>query len=282
MIDTSGLLSWGAATDRGLRRAANEDSFIAQPPIFLVADGMGGHDAGADASRAAVTGFESLVGLETVTVTQVEDAFQAAVAGVGSIVSDRNAAGTTLAGVIVTESAGAPYWLVLNIGDSRVYRLTEGELEQISTDHSAVQAMVDRGEIDSRDAEQHPQRNVVTRAVGAGSSGLPDYWLLPAARDDRIMICSDGLTKELADAEIRRVLLDEPAAQAAATRLVHEALVRGGRDNVTVVVVDAHQVLLDDDDPTVPGVDAGTGNGVDEDTVPRFLVAEEGRRDADI
>ncbi len=281
MIETSSLLSWGAATDRGLRRPANEDSFIAQPPIFLVADGMGGHDAGADASRAAVTGFESLIGLPTVTVTQVEDAFRAAVAGVGSIVSERHAAGTTLAGVAVTESAGLPYWLVLNIGDSRVYRLAHGDLEQISTDHSAVQAMLDRGEIDAREAEQHPQRNVVTRAVGAGSSGVPDYWLLPAASEDRIMICSDGLSKELTDADILRVLQAEPAAQAAATRLVHEALVRGGRDNVTVVVVDAHRIALDDE-PTVPGFDAGHDDGVDEDTVPRSSGPEEGVRDADL
>ncbi len=260
-------LSWGVGTDRGLRRAANEDSFLAAPPLFLVADGMGGHDAGAEASRAAIEGFRALAGQSSVSVDEMEAAFAAAAARVASIETDRSAAGTTLTGAALCDQGGATYWLVLNIGDSRTYRLYEGELEQISVDHSAVQALVESGQISQDAAETHPERNVVTRAVGAGSAGVPDYWLLPARVGDRLMICSDGLPKELGFGEIRTALLAEASPQAAATRLLHEALVHGGRDNVTVVVVDAHGALAPDDEQTLPI--AGTAPRVSDDTAPR-------------
>ncbi|WP_292727437.1 PP2C family protein-serine/threonine phosphatase [Microbacterium sp. UBA837] len=241
-------LAWGVGSDRGLRRAVNEDSFLATPPLFLVADGMGGHEAGAEASRAAIEGFRALAGRDSVSVEEIEAAFVDAVAGVSAIVTERAAAGTTLAGAAVCEQGGEVYWLVLNIGDSRTYRLQGGTLEQISVDHSAVQDLVERGELAQEDAERHPERNVVTRAVGAGSVGVPDYWLLPARAGDRLMICSDGLPKELSFDQILEALRAEVSPQAAATRLVHEALVHGGRDNVTVVVVDAHGALDETDD----------------------------------
>lgn len=262
-------LSWGGSTDRGLRRAVNEDAYIAEAPIFFVADGMGGHEAGAEASRVALDGFRGLVGRPSVTVAEIETAYRDAVRGVASIDSDRFAAGTTLAGVAVCHDAGGTYWLVLNIGDSRTYRWARGALEQVSVDHSAVQLLLERGEIALDEAESHPQRNVVTRAVGAGSTGLPDYWMLPAAEGDRVLVCSDGLTKELRDDEIAAVLREEPSAAVAARRLVQESLTRGGRDNVTAVVVDAHRVVGFDDDPTSPGVD------VSDDTTPRPAAPEE-------
>lgn len=272
-------LSWGAATDRGLRRAVNEDSYLAEPPLFLVADGMGGHDAGAEASRRALEGFRDLGGRAGVTVADIQSAFAAAAASVGAIETERSAAGTTLSGAVMCDQAGVSYWLILNIGDSRTYRLYEDELEQISVDHSAVQALVDRGEITPDAAEHHPQRNVVTRAVGAGSSGLPDYWLLPARTGDRVLVCSDGLTKEMSFDDIRTALRAEPSAQGAATRLVHEALLRGGRDNVTVVVVDAHGVIEADDDTTAPAAGAAD---IDEDTVPTGVTRGGGSAHADL
>lgn len=271
-------LSWGAWTDKGLRRRLNEDAFIADAPVFFVADGMGGHEAGEIASRAALQGFTGLVGPARVSTDDVERAFASAVAAVGSIETERSTAGTTLAGAALCDQDGAPYWLILNIGDSRVYRWHDDSLEQVSIDHSAVQALVDRGEIDAAEAERHPQRNVVTRAVGGGSAGVPDYWLLPVRAGDRMLICSDGLTKELDDGAIGRALAMEPAPGAAAQRLVHEALLHGGRDNVTVIVVDVHGVIDEDDDPTVPGED------IDEDTVPRLEMpgSAEGAGDARI
>lgn len=256
-------IAWGAATDRGLRRPVNEDGYLAQSPLFLVADGMGGHEAGAEASRRALDGFAQLIGRRSVTVDEFHDAFERAVDGVDAIDTDRFAAGTTLSGAALCEHAGATYWLIINIGDSRTYRMISGELAQVSVDHSAVQALIDRGELTAEAAALHAQRNVVTRAVGAGSTEPPDYWLVPAVAGERILVCSDGLTKELDDPAIAAVLRAESAPQAAATRLVHEALLRGGRDNVTVVVVDAHHVVEADDDPTAP---SGT---VGEDTRPR-------------
>lgn len=230
-------ITWGATTDRGLKRAVNEDSFLTEPPIFLVADGMGGHEAGAEASRAAIESYRELASLDEITDEALEAAFTSAVQRVSDIVVVRGAAGTTLTGFIPTMRTGQAYWLVLNIGDSRVYRLTQGHLEQISVDHSAVQELVERGSIRAEDAEKHPERSVITRAIGAGSEAAADYWLVPARPGDRMLACSDGLSKELTPAHIERVLSEEATAQAAATRLVHEALLHGGRDNVTAVVV---------------------------------------------
>lgn len=256
-------LEWGACTDRGLRRARNEDAFVAARPVFFVADGMGGHDAGDVASHAALDGFQAMAGRAVAEVAEVEAAFLAAVAAVDAIATGGSAAGTTLAGAALCRQDGVPYWLILNIGDSRVYLLRGGRFDQISVDHSAVQVLVDSGVLDAAQAHRHPQRNVVTRAVGAGSTGVPDFWMLPVETDDRLLVCSDGLSKELDAAGIRRALTEEPAPRAAAERLVHEALLHGGRDNVTVIVVDACDVPVHDDDPTLPGVE------VDDDTVPR-------------
>lgn len=280
MTATALRLVWGAATDRGLRRAVNEDSYLAQHPVFLVADGMGGHEGGAAASATALSAFDRFVGEPRALVVDVERAVVDATAAVQGLPVASSAPGTTLSGVIVCAQHGEDYWLVLNIGDSRTYRWSRSTLTQISIDHSAVQELVDSGVLDPAAAAAHPQGNVVTRAVGAGSPGTPDYWLLPIDDGDRIVVCSDGLTKEVREQEIVAVLADEPAPQAAATRLVHTALLRGGRDNVTVVVVDAHGGA-DDDDPTAPRVD-------DEDTHPVSALAaddgagSEGAHDADV
>lgn len=260
-------VSWGACSDTGVRRAANEDAYLAGTPVFLVADGMGGHAGGAAASARALDGFRDLVGSPVTAVDAVRAAFARAVAHVDEIAAGPASPGTTLSGVVVCEERGMPHWLVLNIGDSRTYRFAAGTLEQISIDHSAVQALIDGGSLSAAEAERHPERHVITRAVGAGSSGLPDYWLFPVGHDDRILVCSDGLSKEVPDEAIRAILADEETAPGAAHRLVREALERGGRDNVTVVVVDAR---LDD---RTEGID-----DIDEDTIPRSVPAEEAHR----
>lgn len=265
MID----LAWGAHSDRGRRRPLNEDSFLAEPPLFFVADGMGGHAGGDRASAAAIDAFGELRGRPIVALDDVERAFARAVQDVSGISTGADAAGTTISGVAVTEQAGEAYWLVVNIGDSRTYRLAAGVLEQISVDHSEVQDLVDKGEISATEAERHPRRNVITKAVGGGSYDEPDYWLLPIVQGDRIMVCSDGLSKELDAARLTQVLSEERSPQTAATRLVHEALLHGGRDNVTVVVVDAlranDRVAEDDALAQLP----------DEDTLPRVVSTKE-------
>lgn len=261
----------GAATDIGLRRRLNEDSYLARSPLFLVADGMGGYDAGEIASAAVITEFTALVDRASVSVDEVRDAFDRAQAQVRSLPAGAGAgAGTTLSGVAITELNGDGYWLTINVGDSRTYRLADGVLEQISVDHSYVQELIDHGELSPEEAWQDSRRNVVTRAIGAGSDTTPDFWLLPAEEGDRILVCSDGISGELEPDQIARVLRSEPSAQDAATRLVHEALLRGGRDNATAVVVDAVAVAGRSGATardTVP--DPARVDPIDEDTRPR-------------
>ncbi|HEY5223120.1 MAG TPA: protein phosphatase 2C domain-containing protein [Microbacteriaceae bacterium] len=273
---------FGAATDRGLRRPINEDSYLAAEPLFLIADGMGGHEGGELASRAVIDAFAPLVGRLSVDADIVNIAYRAAVESVFAIPGlHGSAAGTTLTGVAIAENGGEAYWLMINVGDSRTYRLAGGVLEQISVDHSVVQELVESGRLTASEASTDPRRNVVTRAIGAGTLSEPDYWLIPAARGDRILVCSDGLSGEVDKPLIERLLLTEIEPQAAATRLVHEALLHGGRDNVTVVVVDAIDVAGSDDGATRPSdgardvaVDADRDNL--DDTIPRRPAVESG------
>lgn len=236
-----------AVSHTGLRRRINEDSYLAEAPLFLVADGMGGHDAGDLASAAVIAEFAALTGAASRGVDDVRAALRRARARVESISSDGRAAGTTLTGVVIAEVGGVGYWLTVNVGDSRTYRFAEGRLEQISVDHSVVQELVDAGLLDGADAAADRRRNEITRAIGAGSEGRADYWMVPAEPGDRILVCSDGLSGELDLERLQTILAEEADPQDAATRLIHEALLHGGRDNITAVVVDALHVGGHDD-----------------------------------
>ena len=267
----------GAATDAGLRRRINEDSYLAASPLFLVADGMGGHNAGEIASAAVIDEFAALAGRGSLTIDEVQTAVTASRRRVAMLPPGAGAgAGTTLAGVVIADVDGEGYWLAINLGDSRTYRLSEGRFEQVSVDHSVVQELVDSGELAADAAERDSRRNVITRAIGAGSDSEPDYWLLPAEEGDRILVCSDGLSGELDRDAIHAILLAETDPQAAATRLVHEAMVRGGRDNITALVVDALAVRTRAnrtwERDTVPvSAPAHPVADIDGDTLPRAL-----------
>lgn len=230
--------SWGSATDRGRVRRINEDALLAYPPVFLVADGMGGHAAGDLASRLAVEEFAQLAGRVTAEPDEVHECFRRTARRLRETVAAGRTAGTTVAGAAIAAYDGGSYWLVFNIGDSRVYRLSGGRLEQISVDHSVVQDMLDRGEIDQAQAQVHPHRHVITRAVETRAEPAPDYWLIPAGYADRLLICTDGLTSELPDTELLRLLSSVADPQDAAEQLVAEALAAGGNDNISAVVVD--------------------------------------------
>ncbi len=250
------VVASAAATSVGARRDHNEDAFLAASPLFLVADGMGGYEAGEVASAAAIGAFGALVGERAVDIGQMREAYRVAgenVMAVGS--GGRQSAGTTLAGVAIAENDGAGYWLVLNVGDSRTYRFAGGLLEQISVDHSLVQELVDAGELTAEQASHHANRNVVTRALGAGIVSDADFWMLPAALGDRMIVCSDGLSGEVGDDEMASILATESDPGSAARRLIDAAMTHGGRDNITVVVVDALAVsrgTTDLDGDTVP------------------------------
>lgn len=244
-------LSWAAVTDTGKRRAANEDSYLARSPGFVVADGMGGHSAGDLASAAVVERFaEELVG-DYSTVVALERALTAATQDIIVIAEDRAlGVGTTATGAVLVLRDGSPYFAVFNIGDSRVYALEGNELTQVTVDHSVVQELVEAGAIAPEEAEFHPDSNVITRAVGFGVAPIADYWMLPARTGLRLLVCSDGLTKELSDERIRMNLAAGLSAEETAGALVDAALASGGRDNVTVVIVDviaAPELEIDED-----------------------------------
>jgi PPM family protein phosphatase len=267
-------LSVGYGTDRGLRRELNEDSYIASDPVFAVADGMGGHEAGEIASGMCVRALAAIPQLATgersVTASVLQEYLVRADSSIREATGAR--AGTTLAGAVIVEQMGMPYWLVMNIGDSRTYRLSQGKFEQISVDHSEVQELVDAGEITAEQATVHPRRHVVTRALGTGDETEADYWLLPVEEGDRILICSDGLTGELTDEHIFRILSTVGHPQDAVDELIQASLRSGGRDNVTVIVVDARNVLNDAGAAaTAPRPDAAE----DEVTLPRSQPAQQ-------
>lgn len=231
----------GAATDPGRVRRHNEDSYLAERPIFLVADGMGGHLRGEVASAEAVRQFGVLAGRPWVAAEDLHERLVAAASGVEALAGSGPAPGTTLAGVALTHESGRPYWLAFNLGDSRVYLLRQGLLEQISVDHSRHQELLEAG---ADPGSLNVGRHIITRALGAGGPAMPewDLWLRPAQRGDRILICSDGLSTELTDLLIAATLRSAPEPQQAAQALVAAALRAAGRDNVTAVVVDALRV----------------------------------------
>ena len=236
---------WGSATHRGYVRELNEDSALTSHPVFLVADGMGGHEAGDVASLIVVNRFRSLTGRPWLDVAALHAAAEAADAQIRELPSASGARpGTTVSGVGLSEQGGTPCWLVFNIGDSRTYRMSERGLEQISVDHSQVQELIDTGRISVEDAGASAARNVITRAFGVGESWPPvlDKWLLVASPRDRMLICSDGLTDAVPDDAIGRALQHIAEPGAAASQLVKLALEAGGRDNITCVIVDAVDV----------------------------------------
>lgn len=249
----SGLASvrYAGRTDVGRMRAINEDAVLAKHPVFLVADGMGGHEHGERASASALAEFDELVGdgpsqlddIEAVIGRLRERVLEAA-GGTG---------GTTLTGAILVEIEGEPHWYILNIGDSRTYVAWRGRFEQVSVDHSLVQESIDAGVIRADQAEGHPRRNIVTRAIGVGGDDRLDSWLLPVERGQRLLVCSDGLTEVVPAADLQSVLFREASVSQASNRLIDLALDRGGPDNVSVIVVEVDGVSRSDSGLEVTG-----------------------------
>jgi protein phosphatase len=221
----------------GKVRRVNEDSYMAQPPLFAVADGMGGHGAGDLASRLAIDTLSEAGRLRPLSVDDVLDALNGANR---TIVTYEGAKGmgTTVTGLALLETADGDHLMVFNVGDSRVYRLSEGQLEQVTVDHSEVQELVNAGVITRDQARIHPRRNIVTRALGTTPPSRVDYWLLPATAGDRYLVCSDGLYSEVSDEAIESLLANGAGPPATADALVAAAEAAGGHDNITVIVVD--------------------------------------------
>jgi len=240
-------LAIGAATDTGNLRGQNEDAHIAEQNLFAVADGMGGHNAGEVASAMAI---EHLRGIALNGVSSAEAFAQVvrdlngAIYASATSTTDQRGMGTTLTAAALlapTENVDQPSQIVIaNVGDSRTYLLRSGELRQMSVDHSYVQELVTEGLLTVDEARTHPRRNIVTRALGIDEQVSVDTWTIPMFDGDRFMLCSDGLVDEVPLDEITDMIREHSTPQHVAERLVTAAKRHGGRDNITVIVVDVN------------------------------------------
>lgn len=268
------LVASGAVSETGGVRDLNEDALLAESPVFLVADGMGGHRGGDIASALALEPFTDLLGRPFVTAEEVLERVARAANAVSSLGHDSTAPGTTLTGVLLSLQGDLPCLRVVNIGDSRTYHFGAGTFSQVTRDHSEVQELLDTGRLTEEQARLSQRRNVITRALGAGAGPhvAADHYLLPAHAGDRYVICSDGLSSQVTDALIEMVVRSIKEPTHVAVELARRANAAGGRDNVTVVVVDIlsvnpHWGDLDLDESTVPSRPAA--RAADEDTLPR-------------
>lgn len=239
-MSSSAALSFAAAfgTNPGLRRTLNEDSFLAQFPVFLVADGMGGHQGGEVASAMAIDCFQHFVGRPDVKPEQVAEAVVLAQRLVSDFADELpGGAGTTLSGVVaVRRGERTLEWMVVNIGDSRTYRAFADNFVALTKDHSLVQEMMDDGAITPEQARKDSSRHVITRALGDRVS-TADFWLTPMKPGERILVVSDGALEGVSDKDFERLAIEGDASQAV-DGIVALALSRGGPDNITAVVID--------------------------------------------
>ncbi|HBT95411.1 MAG TPA: Stp1/IreP family PP2C-type Ser/Thr phosphatase [Coriobacteriia bacterium] len=230
----------GSRTDIGRLRDHNEDSLLAKAPVYVVADGMGGHAAGEVASELAVKAFEeaNIEGAD-------ENALKRAVAEANAAIykgalegAGRAGMGTTLTALVIEEDRG----LIAQVGDSRAYVMQDGTLRQATRDHSLMEELVAAGHITEEEALVHPNRSVITRALGLDRFVMPDTYEIRLHVGDRILLCSDGLSTMLDDESIESILQDNPDPQAAADALVEAANIAGGFDNITVIVLNINQI----------------------------------------
>lgn len=240
------LLKHGVATDTGNVRPQNEDAYVASDQLFAVADGMGGHNAGEVASALATT----LLLERAVGQTLTPEWFVEAITSINRTIhesaaesTERRGMGTTICALALVEpqeETAEPQQVALaNVGDSRIYLARAGTFRQLSVDHSYVQELVTEGLITEEEARVHPRRNIVTRALGIDDRVAVDSWLIPLFSGDRFILCSDGLVDEVPTADIAALAAQQREPQIIADALVALAKRNGGRDNITVVVVDA-------------------------------------------
>ncbi|MCQ2539105.1 MAG: Stp1/IreP family PP2C-type Ser/Thr phosphatase [Acetatifactor sp.] len=208
------------------------------PNLFLVADGMGGHNAGDFAAKLAVTTIAELIADSD--ETDAEKLLDRSVSVANAVVFRSAEASPELAGMgttIVAAVCDGDKLTVANVGDSRLYVVNKDGINQITRDHSWVEEMIRRGGIAREDARNHPDKNIITRAVGVGNSVRIDFFEHKIKEDDIILMCTDGLTNMLIDEEIQSVLLSERNIEEKAEELVRRANDNGGRDNISVILI---------------------------------------------
>lgn len=228
------VTTFGSRTDVGCVRDHNEDSLVVAPPLFAVADGMGGHAAGEVASEIAVNVLAELApkdldgaALEHAVEEANHEIIRAARDGRG-----REGMGTTLTACMLENER----LIIAQVGDSRAYLLHHGKLQQLTRDHSLMADMIEAGQLTPEEARHHPQRSVITRALGSDPNTRPDMYEINVETGDRLLVCSDGLSSMIEDEQIEAVMRRVPDPQRCASQLVNEAIAAGGHDNVTVIV----------------------------------------------
>ena len=234
-----------AGTDTGRQRRANEDSHLARAPLFVVADGMGGAQAGEVASRLAVESFEG--GLRDtsepeVALAELTRAANARIHELSHSHAEQAGMGTTLTAVYVGEREVS----IAHVGDSRAYRLREGELTRLTEDHSLVDELLRQGRLTPEEALEHPQRSVITRALGPEGSVEVDTRSYSARDGDVYLLCSDGLTTMLAEDRLAELLLANASLRDAGEALIAAANEAGGRDNITVLLLRVEELDVSD------------------------------------
>lgn len=227
---------YGSRTEIGNVREHNEDSLTVLPPLFAVADGMGGHEAGEVASEITINTLNDLApqsadaeALARAVVAANLNVIKAPSQGVG-----REGMGTTLTAAILEKER----LVIAQVGDSRAYLLHNGSLQQLTRDHSLMADMIEAGQLTEAEARVHPNRSVITRAIGSDPHMQPDLYELNVETGDRLLLCSDGICGMIEDHEIASIMRQAPSAQSCADQLVEAAIAAGGFDNATAVVVD--------------------------------------------
>lgn len=226
---------FGSRTDIGRVRERNEDSLIVNPPLFAVADGMGGHEAGDVASEVAIASLAANAP-KRANASALGKAVEIANAAVlaEAVKRGHEGMGTTMTACVIE----GDQLVLAHVGDSRAYLLHTGKLQQITRDHSLVADMVAEGRLTKEEARIHPNRSIITRALGSDPNMKPDLYEITASAGDRLLLCSDGLSSLVSDEDIQQTLARVADPQRCAAALVEAALEAGGTDNVTVVVVD--------------------------------------------
>ena len=227
---------FGSRTDIGCVRDQNEDSLVVAPPLYVVADGMGGHEAGEVASEMAVTIIRDLAPAHP-DPDALGEAVQSAnleIINAGNNSIDKKGMGTTCTAAMVEGNK----LVIAQVGDSRAYLMHKGSLSQLTRDHSYMAELIDKGEITPQEARSHPKRSKITRVLGYDVGMVPDLYEINVEAGDRLLLCSDGLTSMIEDDEIADIMVRHADPQRCAIGLVNAAIAAGGHDNVTTIVVD--------------------------------------------
>jgi PPM family protein phosphatase len=255
-----------AQTDTGRQRRDNEDSAYARAPVFVVADGMGGAQAGEVASRIAVEVFEQGLPDDGTPAERLADRTREAnkrIYDLSKAKHERAGMGTTLTAAYLDDSELS----IAHVGDSRAYLFRDGELTRLTRDHSLVESLIQAGKLTEEQAAEHPQRSIITRALGPEPTVEVDTWTYPVRAGDVLLLCSDGLTSMISEEQLASVLQTHTDLSQAAQALINEANAAGGRDNITVVLFRLEEAAggLAEEQPTAIALGAASVSGTTDD-----------------